>query len=626
MKRLKELEALFPDLITLDSPTRKVGGQPIDGFKTVEHRPAMLSLDNTYSLKEVLEFDNRIKRWLEKKPSYQVSLKIDGVAVSVSYRDKKLILGATRGDGHTGDDITENIKTIRSLPLRLLESSKIKDLDIRGEVFLSKGEFQRLNNERATRGEPAFANARNATAGTLKHLDPKEVACRGLDIFFHTIPGQIQPGLKSHYASMFEVQKSGLKIIPHLKLCSSIDEVMDYIEIWRDKRFDLDFEVDGLVISVDEFSYRKKLGVTTKAPRWAIAFKYPAEQAVTRLREIITQVGRTGRVTPVAVLEPVPLSGSTISRATLHNEDEIKRIGIKIGDWVIIEKGGEVIPKVVEVVKDKRDGSEKNFSFPKHCPVCGSKIYRLPDEADYRCPNSSCPAQIKRAIEHFAARGVMDIDGLGTKLIDQLVDSKKVGNFADLYRLRMEDIEILERMGKKSAQNLITSIDKSKKRPLDRLIMGLGIRHVGIHAARLLVKHFDSIEDIIQAKIDDLAQIPGIGPVIAESIVNYFSDAANLSLIKKLNKLGLIVKTSKKRISDHLQGKSFVFTGELNSMPRPKAQEIVLSMGGKIPSSVSKNTDYVVVGKNPGSKYQKALNLGVEILSEKEFLKIIRGR
>ncbi|RKX68575.1 DNA ligase (NAD(+)) LigA, partial [candidate division WOR-3 bacterium] len=402
--------------------------------------------------------------------------------------------------------------------------------------------------------------------------------------------------------------------------------VMDYIEAWQDKRFDLDFEVDGLVISVDDFEEREKLGHTTKAPRWAIAFKYPAAQAVTKLREIITQVGRTGRVTPVAILEPVPLSGSTISRATLHNEDEIRRLDVRIGDWVIIEKGGEVIPKVVGVVKEKRDGSERRFTFPKRCPVCGSKIYRLPDEADYRCPNSSCPAQIKRSIEYFAARGVMDIEGLGTKLVDQLVEKGLVKNLADIYRLRVEDVERLERMGKKSARNLIEAIEKSKDQPLERVILGLGIRHVGIHAARLLVEHFGSIDAIVKAGYEELAQIPGIGPVIAKSITNYFRDPANLRLIEELRRLGVRMVGKRKRVSDLLQGKTFVFTGELESMTRKEAQELVLSLGGKVSSSVSGKTDFVVCGKNPGSKYRKALALGVKIINEDEFLKMVRRK
>ncbi|HID31777.1 MAG TPA: DNA ligase (NAD(+)) LigA, partial [bacterium (Candidatus Stahlbacteria)] len=413
LARLRELEERYPEFITPDSPTQKVGGEPIEGFEPVEHHPPMLSLDNTYSKEEVFEFDRRIKRWLGKSVKYQVSLKVDGVAVSVVYRSGRLVLGATRGDGHTGDDITENLKTIRSLPLRLLMGAKLKDIEVRGEVYLPKKEFERINQERVKKGEPPFANARNAAAGTLKHLDPKEVARRRLEVFFHTIPEMVDPDNPSHFQSIKQVERWGLRVIPYLRLCTSIDEVLNYIDEWEERRFKLDFDVDGLVISVDDFTLREKLGSTTKAPRWAIAFKYPALQAITRLERIITQVGRTGRVTPVAVLKPVSLSGSTISRATLHNEDEIRRLDVRIGDLVVIEKGGEVIPKVVGVVKEKRIGTEKRFTFPKRCPICDSKIYRLPDEADYRCPNLNCPAQIKRSIEYFAARGVMDIEGLG---------------------------------------------------------------------------------------------------------------------------------------------------------------------------------------------------------------------
>lgn len=584
----------------------------------------MLSLDNTYSKEEVKEFDRRIQKWLDAKPAYQASLKIDGVAVSVRYHGKKLVLGATRGDGQTGDDITENIKTIRSLPLRLLERSRVENLEIRGEVFISKQEFTRINKDRKKNGKPTFANPRNAAAGTLKHLDPQEVAKRGLEIYFHTIPYQIFVDIPSHYETIILVREAGLRIIPNTRLCADIEQVLAYIDEWAEKRTSLDFEVDGLVISVDDFKQQELLGTTTKVPRWAIAFKYPAVQAVTRLRDIVVQVGRTGRVTPVALLDPASLSGSTISRATLHNEDEIKRLDVRIGDSVVIEKGGEVIPKVVSVNKSSRDGTEKKFIFPRSCPVCGSKIYRLPNEADYRCPNSSCPAQIKRAIEHFAARGVMDIDGLGTKLVDQMVEEGVVHNFADLYRLKKEDLTGLERMADKSAQNLIDAIKRSKTRPLDRLIVGLGIRHVGTHAARLLVRYFGSMEELAKARFDDLAAIPGIGSVIAESIINFFADESNLALIKELKRLGLTFTANREAASDYLKDKTFVFTGELSELTRQDAHQLVLSHGGKVSSSVSKKTDFVVVGKNPGSKYKKALALGVKTINEGQFLKMVR--
>lgn len=625
-KELEELERLFPELITSDSPTQRIGGKPLKEFKTVKHTVKMLSLDNTYSEDEVREFDKRVKKGLGKDVQYEVTLKIDGVAVTLLYKNGKLVLGATRGDGLRGDDITQNLKTIRTIPLEILGDNKeLMDIEVRGEVFLPKKSFDRLNREREKQGLHIFANPRNAAAGTLKLLDSKEVAKRGLDIFIHTIPEQPGPHFISHYKSLKKLSLSGFKVIPDIKLCSTVDEIFQYIKEWQDKREGFECEVDGLVIKVDNFNDQNTLGYTIKSPRWAIAYKYQAKQAITKLKDIHFQVGRTGRITPVAILDPISLSGSTISRATLHNEDEIKRKGIKIGDYVIIEKGGEVIPKVVDVVKNRRTGKEEDFHFRKTCPVCGEKIYRLLDEADWRCVNSSCPAQIKRAISHFASRQAMDIEGCGYILVDKLVDKGILKGFDAIYSLDIETIAKLERMGEKSAQNLINAIEKSKKREFVNVLYALGIPNIGINASNLLVNEFKSIDQIINAKIEDLSKIDGIGEIVGQSIINYFKNKKNLELIKKLKKYGIRFK-SKKQISKKvfLKGKTFVFTGELDSMTRQEAQSKIRKLGGHPSSSVSKKTDFVVAGRDPGSKYKKAKKLAVKTISEQEFLNMIK--
>ncbi len=627
-KELEELERLFPELITSDSPTQRISGEPVKEFKTVKHTMKMLSLDNTYSEHEIREFDKRVKKGLGKDVQYEVTQKIDGVAVTLLYKNGRFVLGATRGDGLHGDDITQNLKTIRTIPLKILTDDKeLMDIEVRGEVFLPKKSFDRLNKKRKKQGLPIFANPRNAAAGTLKLLDSREVAKRGLDIFIHTIPEQPGPHFTSHYKILRRLGLSGFKIIPDIILCSTVDEIFQYIKEWQDKRQDLDYEVDGLVIKLDNFNERETLGYTIKSPRWAIAYKYPAKKEITKLNDIHFQVGRTGRITPVAILSPVPLSGTTISRATLHNEDEIKRKGIKIGDYVIIEKGGEVIPKVVDVVKNRRTGKEKTFHFRKTCPVCGEKIYRLPDEADWRCVNSSCPAQIKRAIFHFASRQAMDINSLGYVLVDKLVDKGILKGFDDIYRFDIETIASIERMGEKSAQNLIYAIEKSKKKEFVNVLYALGIPNIGINASNLLVNEFKSIDKIVNAKIEDLAKIDGIGEIVGQSIVNYFRNKKNLKLIRNLKKFGLRFK-SERQIPERtfLKGKTFVFTGELALITRQEAETMVRKLGGHPSSSVSKRTDFVIAGKNPGSKYKKAQKLGVKTISEQEFLSMIHKK
>lgn len=625
-KKLVELEQKFPELITPDSPTQRIGGEPLKEFKTVEHKNKMLSLDNTYSEEELLEFDKRVKKGLGRQVKYEVTLKIDGVAVALHYKNGKFILGATRGDGIKGDDITQNIKTIKSVPLVLMtDDNELKNIEVRGEVYLSKKNFEKINKEREDQGEPIFANPRNAAAGTLKLLDPKEVAKRNLDLFIHTIP--VQPGSHhtSHYETLKKLANVGFKVVPHIELCNDIKEVIDYMKKWEDKRDGLEYEVDGLVIKVDNFADRELLGYTIKSPRWAIAYKYPARQAITKLKDIQLQVGRTGRVTPVAILEPVPLSGTTISRATLHNEDEIKRKDIRIGDYVIIEKGGEVIPKVVGVVKERRIGQEKIFKFPDKCPVCKEKIYRLEEEADWRCVNASCPAQIKGAIIHFASRQAMDIEGLGWVLVNKLVDLGIVKSFDDIYKLDVKTIADLERMGEKSAQNLIDAIKKSKERDFVNVLYALGIPNVGINASNLLVNEFKNIYNLMNANMERLTSIQGIGEVVAEGIINYFKSPKNRRLIDNLKKAGLKFETEKVIADGPLKNKTFVFTGELSSMTREEAQAMVRKLGAHPSSSVSKKTDYVVVGIEPGSKYEKAKKLGVKIIDEQEFLRMIKG-
>jgi len=627
VKRLEKLEREFPQFITPDSPTQRVGGEPLKEFPTVRHKIPMLSLDNTYSYDELKEFDTRVKK-VVGGVKYVVEPKVDGVAVALRYEKGRLVQGATRGNGIQGDDITQNIRTIRTVPLVLLkEDPAFLNVEVRGEVFLTKKQFEELNIEREERGEPLFANPRNAAAGSLKLQDPREVAKRRLDIFIHTVPLPPTEKYSSHYKLLLALKDIGFKVIPYFKRFDSIGEVIDYCKEWEGKRDDLPFEVDGMVVKVDDFSQREALGSTIKSPRWAVAYKYPARQATTKIIDIALQVGRTGVVTPVAILKPTPLSGSTISRATLHNEDEIRRKDIRIGDTVIIEKGGEVIPKVVKVVKEKRTGKEVVFKMPKRCPVCGGRIYRPEGEVAWRCININCPSQIKRRIQHFASRNAMDIEGMGSALVEQLVDNGLVKNLADIYELKLEDLMGLERMGRKSSENLLRAIEKSKERPFDRVLFALGIRWVGTKAAQALADTFGSIDRLMSASYEEIAQIPGEGGVLAESVINFFKDPKNVALINRLKKAGLRFKKEKeKKRPKPLSGKTFVLTGTLKRWTRPEATELITSLGGKVTSSVSKKTDYVVAGENPGSKWTKAKALGVKIIDEEEFLKLIGSK
>jgi DNA ligase (NAD+) len=625
-RSLAQLEEEHPEFITPDSPTQRIGGAPLESFVTVTHRIKMLSLDNTYNEEEVRDFFARTEKALEETPQYEVSLKIDGVAVTLLYRKGHLALGATRGDGIHGDDITQNLRTIRSIPLCIIpHHGDLLDIEVRGEVFLSKAAFQRLNDARERTGQSLFANPRNAAAGTLKLLDPTEVARRGLDIFVHTIPQRPGSRFTSHYETLKYLTKAGFKVVPHMVLCDSPDKVFNEIARWQERRKDLAYEVDGLVIKVDSFEHRELLGHTIKSPRWAIAYKYPAVQAITRLVAIQLQVGRTGRITPVARLEPVRLSGSTVSRATLHNEDEIERKDIRIDDHVVIEKGGEIIPKVVAVVTAQRTGKEKKFRFPKKCPVCAQPIIRLPGEADWRCINTGCPAQIKARILHYASRQAMDIEGLGETLVNTLVDNAIVKNIDDLYALDRSRIAGLERMGEKSADNLLASIEASKNKEFHRVLFALGIPNVGLNASYLLAEQFGSSRELIKASVEHLSEIPGIGEVIAKSIIKYFKNTANQHLMNRLQKYGVQFEREKSAVRQPLLNKKFVFTGELETMTRNHAQELIRALGGMPATTISSKVDYVVAGKDPGSKLAKAKKLGIRVIKEEEFLDLVRG-
>ncbi len=624
LKELENLEKEFPELITPDSPTQRVGGQPVEGFETVKHKIPMLSLQNAYSFEELFDFDNRIKKSINKPfIDYVTELKIDGLSISLIYENGVLIQGVTRGDGERGDVVTHNVKTIRSIPLKIKEKRRT---EVRGEVFLSKDAFERINRERELKGEPLFANPRNAAAGTMRLLDPREVAKRGLDIFVYYIYIEDKEPKSTHFENLKLLKELGFKVNPASKLNKGIEEVIKFCKEWEDKKRNLDYDVDGIVVKVNEISIQKELGSTSKFPRWAIAYKFPPEQAVTKIKDIIVQVGRTGAITPVAILEPVEIAGSTVSRATLHNEDEIKRKDIKIGDWVWIIKSGDVIPKITGVIKEKRTGNEKDFRMPEYCPSCGAKLYKPEDEAIWRCPNVSCPAKLKGSILHFVSRDAMNIEGMGEALVQQLLNKKMLNDIADIYYLDPLKVEKLERMGKKSTENLMREIEKSKSNELYRLIYGLGIRLVGEYTAKLLARKFKSLDNLMKASKEELIEINEIGDKVADSIIIFFKEERNLNVIEKLRKAGVNFKDREEvKSGNKLNGFQFVFTGELNNFTRSEAKKIVESLGGKVTSSVSSKTDFVVVGENPGSKFEKAKKLGIKIINENEFLKLIEG-
>jgi len=628
MERLKELEAAHPELVTPDSPSVRVGGAPREGFTTVRHARPMLSLDNAFSYDALREWDRRVREGSGKdKIEYIAEHKFDGLSISLQYEDGVLMRGVTRGDGTTGEDVTPNVKTIRSVPLRVdaaaLKKAKLRaDFEVRGEVMMTRKAFAALNRQQERIGGKIFVNPRNSAAGAVRVLDPAITASRKLDFFAYYLLLDGRVPVAKHSESLEALKQLRFRASDDWKLCNGIQEVIKYCEDWDTKREKLPYEIDGVVIKVNATGIQNELGYTAKAPRWAIAFKYPARQETTVVNEILVNVGRTGALTPVAILEPVQVGGVTVSRSTLHNMDEIERLGLQIGDTVLIERAGEVIPHVLKVVKPGKD--RKPFRMPKNCPECGSAIHHVEGEVAYRCVNAACPAKRKESILHFAGRHAMDIDGLGEKIVDQLVDTGMVKDVADLYALKEEEVAELERMAEKSAQNLLEEVAASKKNSLARLIYALGIQFVGERTGQLVAEHFSSLDELAAAREEELEQVPEVGPKVAASIVEFFSEPANRQLVKKLWKAGVRPTAEKREIkSDKFAGKSFVFTGTLANRTREEAEAIVVAHGGKVSGSVSKKTDYVVVGTDPGSKYDKAKELGVTILSEIEFEKLV---
>ena len=627
MQRLKELEERYPHYKLPSSPTQRVGGQPLEGFSTVRHRVHKLSMDNVYSEQELQEFINRLSRLLPGEDmDYVVELKIDGVDVSLVYEDGLLGQGATRGDGLNGDDVTRNLRTIRGIPI-VLEPEDVevpRVFEVRGEVYMPLGGFRTMNEERERNGDVLFANARNAAAGSLKLLDPRLASARPLDIFVFGIDYRERMECGTHREALEILKKLGFRTNPHCKLCRNLKEIVEYYNLWKEKRSELDYDIDGMVIKVNSLSQQRALGATSKNPRWAVAYKFPARQATTVLKDIEVQVGRTGVLTPVAILEPVELAGSTIGRATLHNEDEIRRKKIRIGDRVIVEKGGDVIPKIVKFVESKRTGKEVKFHMPERCPVCNSAVVKEEGEAAVRCENPACPAQLKRRLQHFASRRAMNIEGLGEAVVAQLIDGGLVKDCAGIYDLELSGLLSLERMAEKSAGNLLSAIEKSKTGSLSRLIFAFGIRHIGTHAAEVIASRYSSLKELKGASVEELEAIPEIGPVMAKSIYSFFRMKETENILKRLIFAGGGMKQEKaKRARQSLAGKNFVFTGVLGRHTRSEAEGLVRELGGRTSNSVSRNTDYVVAGKNPGSKRDRAAELNVTILSEGDFEKLV---
>jgi DNA ligase (NAD+) len=624
MAQLKKLEEAFPEFLTPDSPTQRIGGKA-EGFEPFQHRVPLMSLENSYDIEDLRAFDERCQKLADGRSfDYVAELKIDGLSVALHYENGILVAGATRGDGYVGDNVTQNVKTIRTIPLKLKHDYP-PQVEIRGEVYLSRSQFKKINAELEMLGEKTFANPRNCASGTLRQLDSSIVAARRLDMFPYDVFRGNKKLFQTHWEIFPWLEKNGFNVNPHRKLCRNIDEVIDFINEMLEKRDSLDYDIDGIVIKVNQTALQEEFGATTKAPRWAIAYKYPALQATTKLNDIVVQVGRTGALTPVAILEPVHLAGTTVSRASLHNEDEIKRLGIKIGDWVLIEKSGEIIPQVIQVIESKRTGHEREFHFPTTCPVCGAQAVRPEGEAVRRCINPECPAKIKARIIHFASRKAMDIEGLGEALVEQLVDKGLVKDVADLYSLKLEQIVDLERMGKKSASKLLEQIENSKNRGMERLLLGLDIRHVGERYAKILTNHFQTIDRLIEVSKEELDSIPEIGEIVAESAYQWFRDPKNRELIKRLKEAGVKMTASvgQIQVDERFSGKTFVLTGKLERFTRDEASAEIEKRGGRVASSVSKNTDYVIVGADAGSKLAKAQALGIRILNEDDFLKML---
>jgi DNA ligase (NAD+) len=622
---LQKLEAAHPEIVTPDSPTQRVGGQPIEGFVTVRHREPMLSIDNTYSADELRDFDRRVRKLLSGEPvQYVVELKIDGVAISLTYENGSFSMGATRGDGERGDDVTHNLKTVSGLPLRLKSSSPPALLEARGEVYMTRDDLARLNRERQEEELEPFANPRNSTAGSLKLLDPRLCAKRRLRLFNYGLGAAEGVSVRTHQETLDLLRQYGFPVNPNIETFDTIDQVIDYCNSWDKRRHELPYDTDGMVVKVNDLQQRRRLGSTSKAPRSLVAYKFAAEQGLTKILRIEVSVGKTGTLTPIAHLEPIRLAGTTVKRVSLHNADEIARKDIRVGDMVVVEKAGEIIPYVVRSEPGARTGSETVFHFPKQCPVCGSPVERDEGSAYFRCTGINCPAQLKERLGFFAHRNAMDIEGLGTAIIDQLVDTGLVRWIPDLYRLTLEPLVELERMGRKSAQNLLDGIAASKDRGLTRVLTGLAIRHVGEKVADLLAQEFGNIDALMQASAERLAQINGVGPVLAESIFKFFQGTDGRKVIEELRSLGVKL-TEEPRPSaaqpgkTDLSGKTVVVTGTLKNYGRGEIEDLIRKHGGKVTGSVSKKTDYVLVGENPGSKLEKARLLGIQILTEEEF-------
>ncbi len=627
LRRLQDLERQHPHLITPDSPTQRVGGKPAEEFAKVRHRAPMLSLDNTYSVDELRDFDRRVRELSGRSQvPYVAELKLDGLSMALTYEDGAFIRGLTRGDGSTGEDVTANVKTIRSLPLKI-DSGKLAraglppHFEVRGEVILSHKAFQAANTQREAAGESLFANPRNAAAGTIRQLDPKVVAERKLDVFVYYLLVDGRPPLTEHWQVLETLAELGFKVNPNRRLSKTFDDLLGYIQEMESRRESLPYEIDGVVVKVNEIALWDELGKTAKSPRWAIAYKYPAHQETTVVNDIRAQVGRTGTLTPVADLEPVSVGGVTVSHATLHNMDEIERLGVKIGDTVLVQRAGDVIPQVLKVTRHAPGG--RAFKMPAHCPVCGGEVIRVEGEVAYRCVNAACPAQLKESLLHFAARHAMNINGLGESLVDQLVGKKMVDDVADLYTLAGEQLAGLERMGEKSAQNLLEEIKKSKKADLARVIFAVGIRFVGERTAQLLARHFGSVDKLAEAGPEQLYEVEEIGPKVAQSIVEFFREKRNHDVMEKLRHAGLQFEQETQKAEGKLSGKQFVLTGTLPHYSRDEAARMIEEAGGRVTGSVSKKTGYVVVGADPGSKLAKARSLGVPTLDEEGLNKLL---
>jgi len=622
---LRKLEAAHPELVTPDSPTQRVGGKPREGFVKIAHSTPMLSLDNAYSEEELRDWERRVHELSGRTDiEYVCELKLDGMSLALRYEGGKLVRGITRGDGSVGEDVTSNVRTVRSVPLSV-PSEKLKqadipaDFEVRGEMLMPIASFKKMNEDREKQGLSQFANPRNATAGTVRQLEPSITAQRRLDYFTYMLLSDGRTVFDNHWQTLNSLEAAGFKVNPRRALATNFDEVWKFIGQWEEKRETLPYEIDGVVIKVNSTAMQRGLGFTGKAPRWAIAYKYAARSGITQIEDILVQVGRTGKLTPVAALKPVPIGGTTVSRATLHNMDEIERLGVKIGDWVEVERGGDVIPKVTRVIDDKdHPRGHKSFHMPERCPVCGGHVVRAEGEADHRCVNQKCPAKLRETILHFASRGVMNIDGMGDALVNQLTERKMVKDVADIYKLTKADLLKLERMGERSAQNVLDEIERSKKLPLERVIYGLGIRFVGERTAQFLAEHFGLMDDLMNAGEEELQQVEEVGPRIAKSIVEFFAEPKNRELVDELRAAGLTLRGKKKERGTKLAGKTFVLTGTLANYSRDEAKKMIENAGGKVTGSVSKKTDYVVAGTDAGSKLDKAKELGVRVIGERQ--------